>query len=86
MNDIYSERNWAMPNGNLSELNSLHPDIAQGGKHMTKEEIKARIEKINDAIFYNQMADYMDFSYDASLKAEKKALQEELKKMEGGEC
>lgn len=52
---------------------------------MTIEEIKARIHQVEGAIFYEQMADFMDWRAYYELKAELNKLQAELKKLEGAE-
>ena len=46
---------------------------------MRKEDIEARIEEINTAIFYEEMADFMNWSRYNKLMAEKQRLQKMLR-------
>ena len=50
---------------------------------MNANEIKERIEKIERAIFYEEMADFMDWGAYYSLKNEKAELLRKLKEIEG---
>ena len=50
---------------------------------MNANEIKERIEKIERAIFYEEMADFMDWGAYYSLKREKTELLRKLKEIEG---
>jgi len=50
---------------------------------MNANEIKERIEKIERAIFYEEMADFMDWNAYYSLKREKAELLRKLKEIEG---
>jgi hypothetical protein len=49
---------------------------------MSINEIKARLEKIEKALFYEQMADFMNWDAYYALKAEKANLLKQLKMME----
>lgn len=55
----------------------------KGDKKMNANEIKERIEKIERAIFYEEMADFMDWGAYYSLKNEKAELLRKLKEIEG---
>jgi hypothetical protein len=48
---------------------------------MTIEEIKDRLEKVENAIFYETMADFMDWDKYYKLKREERELKEKIKKM-----
>lgn len=48
---------------------------------MTIEEIKDRLEKVENAIFYESMADFMDWNKYYKLKNEESELREMIKKM-----
>ena len=50
---------------------------------MNANEIKERIEKIERAIFYEEMADFMDWGAYYRLKDEKAELLRKLKEIEG---
>ena len=50
---------------------------------MNANEIKERIEKIERAIFYEEMADFMDWKAYYSLQNEKAELLRKLKEIEG---
>ncbi len=50
---------------------------------MNANEIKKRIEKIERAIFYEEMADFMDWRAYYSLQNEKAELLRKLKEIEG---
>ena len=50
-------------------------------KTMTTNEIKERIEKLENQIFYEQMADFMNWNLYYKLIAEKRELENQLKKM-----
>lgn len=50
---------------------------------MTIEEIKARIYQVERAIFYEQMADFMDWGAYYQLKAELDGLKKKLAGLEG---
>ena len=49
---------------------------------MTKEEIKKEIEKKERALFYEEMADFMDWNAYHRLKREIRALYDQLDKLE----
>ena len=55
----------------------------KGELKMNANEIKERIEKIERAIFYEEMADFMDWNAYYSLKNEKAELLRKLKEIEG---
>lgn len=55
----------------------------KGDKKMTINEIKERIEKLENQIFYEQMADFMNWNLYYKLTAEKRELENQLKEMEG---
>lgn len=48
---------------------------------MTIEEIKDRLEKVENAIFYETMADFMDWNSYYKLKNEERELKLKLKEM-----
>ena len=48
-------------------------------KEMTAEELKKELERIEDRIFEEKMADFMDWSVYYRLTAEKDAVKAELK-------
>ena len=50
---------------------------------MTTNEIRAEIEKVERAIFYEEMADFMNWTKYYELKAKKEKLAKQLKEMEG---
>lgn len=50
---------------------------------MTANEIRAEIEKVERALFYEQMADFMDWTAYYELTAKKARLERELKEIEG---
>ncbi len=49
---------------------------------MTTEEIKAKIEKLKKALFYEEMADFMNWKNYYNLKAKIEALEKELAERE----
>ena len=49
---------------------------------MTINEIKAEIEKVEKSIFYEEMADFMDWTKYYKLKAKRDTLKAQLKEME----
>lgn len=49
---------------------------------MTINEIKAEIEKVEKSIFYEEMADFMNWNLYYKLKAKRDALKAQLKEME----
>ena len=48
---------------------------------MTINEIKERIEKLENQIFYEQMADFMNWKLYYKLTAEKRELENQLKEL-----
>ena len=50
---------------------------------MNANEIKKEIERVEEALFYEQMADFMDWGAYYKLKAEKAKLERQLKEIEG---
>ena len=50
---------------------------------MNANEIRAKIEKVEKAIFYEQMADFMDWGAYYRLKDRKAELERQLKEIEG---
>ena len=50
---------------------------------MNANEIKEQIKKVENAIFYEQMADFMNWNKYYELKAKKEKLYQELKEIEG---
>ena len=48
---------------------------------MTTNEIKERIEKLENQIFYEQMADFINWNLYYKLTAEKRELEKQLKEM-----
>ena len=50
---------------------------------MNANEIKAEIEKVERAIFYEQMADFMNWSAYYRLRDRKAELERQLKEIEG---
>ena len=50
---------------------------------MNANEIRAEIEKVEKAIFYEQMADFMDWGAYYELKDKKAKLERQLKEIEG---
>ena len=52
-------------------------------KKMNANEIKKELERVEKALFYEQMADFMDWGAYYKLKAEKAELERQLKEIEG---
>ena len=50
---------------------------------MNANEIKKELERVEKALFYEQMADFMDWGAYYKLKAEKAELERQLKEIEG---
>jgi hypothetical protein len=50
---------------------------------MTTEELKEEIKKLEDALFYEQMADFMDWGAYHRINGKLRVLKDELKKREG---